>query len=95
MPNTFVEAWGHGVPVLTLSFDPDGVVDAYGLGIAARGSWERFVAGAPDSGPVASSAARSPPERTTTSCRRTRSTLVGAQWQALFEALGVVPSNGT
>jgi glycosyltransferase involved in cell wall biosynthesis len=28
MPNTFVEAWGHGVPVLTLSFDSDGVVDA-------------------------------------------------------------------
>jgi glycosyltransferase involved in cell wall biosynthesis len=46
MPNTFLEAWGQGVPVLTFSFDPDGVVAERRLGIAADGSWERFVAGA-------------------------------------------------
>ena len=46
MPNTFLEAWSLGIPVLTLSFDPDDVVRERGLGIAADGSWDRFVAGA-------------------------------------------------
>ena len=46
MPNVFLEAWARGVPVLTLRCDPDGVVAARGLGVAADGSWERFVAGA-------------------------------------------------
>jgi glycosyltransferase involved in cell wall biosynthesis len=46
VPNTFLEAWSQGVPVLTLSFDPDGVVQERGLGVSANGSWERFVAGA-------------------------------------------------
>jgi glycosyltransferase involved in cell wall biosynthesis len=31
-PNTFVEAWAHGVPVVT-TFDPDGVVESRGAGI--------------------------------------------------------------
>jgi glycosyltransferase involved in cell wall biosynthesis len=46
MPNAFLEAWAHGVPVLTFQFDPDAVVARNGLGISAGGSWERFVAGA-------------------------------------------------
>jgi glycosyltransferase involved in cell wall biosynthesis len=46
MPNAFLEAWAHGVPVLTLQFDPDSVVTRNGLGISAGGSWERFVQGA-------------------------------------------------
>jgi glycosyltransferase involved in cell wall biosynthesis len=46
MPNTFLEAWAAGVPVLTLEFDPDGIVARHGLGVAAEGSWDRFVAGA-------------------------------------------------
>jgi glycosyltransferase involved in cell wall biosynthesis len=46
MPNAFLEAWAHGVPVLTFEFDPDDVVARNGLGIAASGSWERFVDGA-------------------------------------------------
>jgi len=43
MPNVFLEAWALGVPVLTLEFDPDGVVARHGLGVAAEGSWQRFV----------------------------------------------------
>jgi glycosyltransferase involved in cell wall biosynthesis len=46
MPNAFLEAWAHGVPVLTLQFDPDEVVARNGLGVSAGGSWERFVEGA-------------------------------------------------
>jgi glycosyltransferase involved in cell wall biosynthesis len=46
MPNVFLEAWAHGVPALSLQFDPDNVIAAHGLGIVAGGSWEQFVAGA-------------------------------------------------
>jgi glycosyltransferase involved in cell wall biosynthesis len=46
MPNVFLEAWTFGRPVLTLAVDPDGVVARERLGVAADGSWDRFVAGA-------------------------------------------------
>jgi glycosyltransferase involved in cell wall biosynthesis len=46
MPNAFLEAWTHGIPVLTLQFDPDDLVEREGLGISAQGSWDRFVEGA-------------------------------------------------
>lgn len=46
MPNVFLEAWARGTPVLTLECDPGGVVEQRELGIAAGGSWDRFVAGA-------------------------------------------------
>jgi glycosyltransferase involved in cell wall biosynthesis len=48
LPNAFLEAWSAGVPVLTLSFDPDGVVARERVGVAADGSWTAFVAGARD-----------------------------------------------
>jgi glycosyltransferase involved in cell wall biosynthesis len=46
MPNTFLEGWARGAPALTLDVDPDGIVSRHALGIAAEGSWERFVDGA-------------------------------------------------
>lgn len=46
MPNAFLEAWTHGVPVLTYEFDPDRIVAERKLGISAAGSWDAFVQGA-------------------------------------------------
>jgi glycosyltransferase involved in cell wall biosynthesis len=42
MPNVFLEAWARGVPVLSLDYDPDGRIEALGLGIVAGNSEERF-----------------------------------------------------
>jgi glycosyltransferase involved in cell wall biosynthesis len=46
MPNVFLEGWARGVPALTLEFDPDQIIGDRGLGLAAEGSWDRFVDGA-------------------------------------------------
>ncbi len=35
-PNIFLEAWSHGVPVVT-TFDPDGQIAEHGLGVVAKG----------------------------------------------------------
>jgi glycosyltransferase involved in cell wall biosynthesis len=37
-PNTFVQAWMHGTPVVSLSVDPGGVIARHGLGISCDGS---------------------------------------------------------
>lgn len=37
-PNTFVQAWMHGTPVVSLSVDPGGVIARHGLGIICDGS---------------------------------------------------------
>jgi glycosyltransferase involved in cell wall biosynthesis len=37
-PNTFVQAWMHGTPVVSVSVDPGGVMARHGLGILCDGS---------------------------------------------------------
>jgi glycosyltransferase involved in cell wall biosynthesis len=44
LPNSFIQAWLHGTPVLSLHHDPNGWIGTYGLGACAEGSVERFVA---------------------------------------------------
>jgi glycosyltransferase involved in cell wall biosynthesis len=42
-PNIFIEAWGSGVPVLSLFVDPGGVIMKEGLGFVANGSISKMV----------------------------------------------------
>jgi glycosyltransferase involved in cell wall biosynthesis len=42
MPNIFLEGWARGVPAMSLSHDPDGVLVREGIGFHAGGSIERM-----------------------------------------------------
>lgn len=92
-PNTYLEAWGHGVPVLTLLCDPDSVISERGLGVAANGSWERFVAGAHDLWQSRHDRAELA-QRTRGYIREVHSfESVGAQWEQLLADLGIRPQS--
>ena len=93
MPNTFLEAWGQGIPVLTYSFDPDGVVGAKGLGVSAEGVWDRFVAGARDLW-AGRFDREEMAQRVRAHVRDNHSfEAVGARWREVLEHLGV-PGSG-
>ena len=41
-PNTFVQAWKHGTPVLSLAVDPEGALGEHGLGVVCGGEPARL-----------------------------------------------------
>ncbi len=88
-PNTYLEAWSLGVPVLTLLCDPDAVIAARGLGVAADGSWERFVAGAEELWCTRNERAEMS-QRTLRYIQESHSPAgIGAAWVQLIADLGV------
>lgn len=42
-PNTFIHAFACGVPVVSLTVDPDGILGKAGCGLCAEGLFDRFV----------------------------------------------------
>lgn len=48
MPNIWLEGWSRGIPALTLSHDPDRLVELRGLGISALGDPTRLAEAARD-----------------------------------------------
>jgi len=42
-PNIYIEAWTYGIPVLSLNFDPGGVIERENLGTMAHGNLEKII----------------------------------------------------
>jgi glycosyltransferase involved in cell wall biosynthesis len=82
-PNTFLEAWARGTPVLSLRVDPDGVIARHDLGISCNGSTERLVDAARDLWQR-----REPWEQTREYVRRVHHPdVVGPEWARLVDEL--------
>lgn len=58
-PNIFIEAWACGIPVLSLYFDPGGVIKNEGLGIVADGNIDKMLKAMADTRYTEDFAARS------------------------------------
>jgi len=43
-PNTFIQAWFHSIPVITLEVDPDNLISKHKLGLNANSSFDQLVA---------------------------------------------------
>jgi glycosyltransferase involved in cell wall biosynthesis len=86
-PNTFLEAWGHAVPALSLRLDPDDVISRHGLGVAAGGSLEVLARRVRDyaADPAVARAAGEAAYRYIE--RRHAPEVVGPQWASLVERL--------
>ena len=42
LSNAMIQAWWHGVPTVSLDYDPDGAIERHGLGAACGGDEQRF-----------------------------------------------------
>ena len=42
LSNAVIQAWWHGVPTVSLDYDPDGAIEAHGLGAVCAGDEQRF-----------------------------------------------------
>jgi len=86
-PNTFVQAALRGVPILSWSVDPDGVLVQQHMGRCARGSFDRLVEAAV--GLCTCDAARADMSRRALAYARDHHDLarLAGQWKALFSAV--------